>query len=766
MKRNLNTGFPAGLLSLVAAFLVMMMTGACSSEPIDASLDANEQYNHAFIREFGVPAPNHTWSEAEKAALTVVATAATPIKVYYEDGGQLLLTGDLTARPGSHEIPFIIPSGVKTLKVVANGEEYDVPIGSTLDLDKAMPSRAFATEVNYVNYTMTPEYSDDVDAQRENCIKFIKDELAKVYFDEFPIGQNNIKVGWKDGLSYMQEIYVRSGSTNKTYYIYPIFWSNKNGEATADQFQLGVYSYPNFKSFEDLDRNNVVQGNEHYFSSLCFAAFEDGENHPFYEYGGFNASNMTDTGMKTMNQAYNLDAQYVTVESQGIKINGGSFFPAVKFGDYCVTTAKRNDNKNRCWGNRYWNLPLNLMGSSYSGQVAYIPKEYGKAKTVKFKVWRKQEDGTYAWEERTRPAFFIGFSAAPKLNIKNGFTLGDDTPCDFCDVVYFVAAEDADTEIGYTSSGASSSAGGSSFIVAAEDLGGSYDWDFNDAVFKVTCTTKDPTAIAKDALNYSGDNWPYENSYNGLKLPYVCEFTVEPLAAGGTMPIYVAYHGSASQFKGAIDLGEIDATTMLYNDFVQKIQDFNIDLNMTDGTWIVGTELHKWLGASGTNQAINVGDKVTNSGRCVKFYVDAKMDPMSETMVDGSYTSGLPSKDDQPLMRFSVIVDKNNTLGIDTSANFDPNGTETVIGGITKFDGTLGEGSYRIGAISQDKSLIAPQMITTRDAYSWMWPKEGHNIQLAYPKFAEWVADPTAFYTTNNTIWWENTKDPSHIVAK
>ena len=107
------------------------------------------------------------------------------------------------------------------------------------------------------------------------------------------------------------------------------------------------------------------------------------------------------------------------------------------------------------------------------------------------------------------------------------------------------------------------------------------------------------------------------------------------------------------------------------------------------------------------------------------------------------------SGDNETLKNFFIIVDKDNRLGIDTSEAFDPAGEGTAANAITPFDGIFGEGSYKIGAVSEDKSSVVPQMICLRG--SWQWPLEERHISLGYPKFRDWVSDQSTNwrYDTN-----------------
>lgn len=63
-----------------------------------------------------------------------------------------------------------------------------------------------------------------------------------------------------------------------------------------------------------------------------------------------------------------------------------------------------------------------------------------------------------------------------------------------------------------------------SYIVACEDLGGTFDWDFNDVVYAIEHVSGQPTA------------------------------RIKLLAAGGTLPVYISYQNEVIKFGGEEDL--------------------------------------------------------------------------------------------------------------------------------------------------------------------------------------------------------------------
>lgn len=119
------------------------------------------------------------------------------------------------------------------------------------------------------------------------------------------------------------------------------------------------------------------------------------------------------------------------------------------------------------------------------------------------------------------------------------------------------------------------------WLIAAEDLGGTYDWDFNDAVFAVTATHIT------------------DGEDNNKK---TTEITVEPLASGGTLPIYVMFNGEIIEVKN------------------------NPDAEVGEGIahYQIGGELHTWLNGYYRNPINVTDDKQTNTGAPITFVVNGE----------------------------------------------------------------------------------------------------------------------------------------------
>ncbi len=240
------------------------------------------------------------------------------------------------------------------------------------------------------------------------------------------------------------------------------------------------------------------------------------------------------------------------------------------------------------------------------------------------------------------------------------------------------------------------------WIIAAEDLGGSYDWDFNDLVVGVS------------TLSCKWDDVDDENAAE------YTEVTIHPLASGGTMPIYLMYTGLACTSKE-------DAATA------------------TEQTYVVGQEFHSWFNHP-TNKAVNVGATAgTKHTGTLTFLVPGKF-TLADTHnqhYDGTNMGG-----------FWVLVDKNGS-----NVNLSGKGQLHPMDVIPE-----GQGITVVTAPDPSKGATAPQMICVES--HWLWPREFTDIRKAYPKdggrfgFESWVD-----HTIADGSWYGEGKHETNFVV-
>lgn len=230
------------------------------------------------------------------------------------------------------------------------------------------------------------------------------------------------------------------------------------------------------------------------------------------------------------------------------------------------------------------------------------------------------------------------------------------------------------------------------WIIAAEDLGTTDDFDFNDMVV----------------------GFNVENTNN----QYTITFT--PLAAGGTMPIYLHFEPIGGD-DGTTELSIVDGSDITEDGILYP------HYLVTNG----GTpskedcEWHKWFdnGIHSSSTMINTDNGSTSAttlNQC-KVTVDGKFSITHYSNVDNGKFKG-----------FYIEVNGNPGTPTDPKNKNDDNS------------------NWIIGAKSD--YATAPQMFVIPDngpsSGKWLWPAERTHILTAYPDFQGW-----AEVHTNNTDW-------------
>lgn len=261
------------------------------------------------------------------------------------------------------------------------------------------------------------------------------------------------------------------------------------------------------------------------------------------------------------------------------------------------------------------------------------------------------------------------------------------------------------------------------WFLAAEDLGDTDDWDYNDLIVAIYDMKNNYTAAYVDA----NGNFPAPTILGRT-------LTVKPMAAGATLPDYLMY-------EGKIASANITPSTPIST----------IKTNFKEGTYIIGTEIHSWLREPDYTQMLNTqGDRITHRGRAVSFTI-----PYDNVNVDYDDPSATLYANDNTLAGFWVMVDKTDKGRYYETTAFDPyldldDVEKDLSKAVTPFDGRLGNDTYRVDVPSKTGS-VAPQMILCHR--SWYWPRERKPIDEAWRYFSDWVKDHTVVWHSlgNNT---------------
>lgn len=245
-----------------------------------------------------------------------------------------------------------------------------------------------------------------------------------------------------------------------------------------------------------------------------------------------------------------------------------------------------------------------------------------------------------------------------------------------------------------------------SWIWAAEDLGATDDFDFNDMVMEITTIT---TNKATEIVN---------GTETEIEIPLSKRVTFKALAAGGTLPIYIHWNdytlGTGIYYESGLDATELGSN-------VKAISE------MTAMEW------HQWFGVSDYSRMLNT--LTTNASQYIGKECTIYMNASSFTV------AGFGSANE------SNTIDGVGESGLYITVNDDRANSDATTD-ISDWD--KDNDSWTVSVQGQGK---ASQMFMIDDATgTWAWPLERKHIMDAYPGFKDWVTDHTTqWYKSPNT---------------
>lgn len=697
------------------AAMAITAISACSDEPQTSGSDKTEEYVREFVKDFGVPADGHDYCMARRAGLKVKSSETERVQVTATIDGVDYLFANLTVHGGITAVPVTLPRAVDQVQIHTSRGIFTALPDATVDID-GIPDklgRKGNVDITYsddylLNFT---EVSSEADAPLLvlNTSKFLKK-----FFSEHPAGkdntnyQTNLDADMTEPVFYGETILGSHGVASQhnwckaEYYVFPIWWRT-NGAGCKD-YSLIVYDCMKFNSSHfTLDYWNASNGSNP-FPYLGYMTEEVAEAGPSEQelanviYADASAS-----------QAYPIE-DAATIVSRGLKLE----FDINKLVDNGIAFCLRSANdvgsdshsvvlKNaQAWNDKYFDVSLDEL-------------HFANVSTMQFwldpQSFTVKNSGSDTFEslmgaDNSSLPFLLGFNSAPSK-------AADNTARDYLDAMLLIVPTTPfilNYNMNYPMEPFT-------WTIAAEDLGGSCDWDFNDAVFSFTDLITDLNG-ENDLCDLTIPDGPYD------ALP-VRKITVKPLAAGGTMPLYITYTGEHVCAQAPLP----SSGTQMYSEADAALR---AAMNSApSGTFIVGREIHKWLGASNHTKQLNTDAKRQRiAAKTVSFCIPA----------DDTTYSPAASGENQTLAGFAVLVDKENALNIDAFNDCDK-GMHHVP------DLSMGNDTYLIGAPSHDVNVSVPQMLLVSG--DWEWPREYMAIDDAYPDFTKWVSDPSANWLSN-----------------
>ena len=420
----------------------------CSDYDNNECNEAAIQFEESFYEAFGRIDPEQDWNLAERAMVTVNTQTASNIKIYAQVGNEYMLVGDYEGVSGTQKLGVDIVEGTRAL-IVTDG--------------CTAQTCAPGDEVSFIAVGTRTTYSGN---------GFVKVSKLTGDVDDLGDGKIHPQYVYKSEADYQQLIAhvpetkpnLNKVTANFSYFsngpfiIYPYYWNTKSYNT------IGVYYYDAQGNRIDVDVYKIKESNPGEDSELMYE--EDGAYH--------STNNKQEPGHVTRGLGVKVDIPKGT-----------------KFGMY----LKKTDTVTRNGVKESKNYEL------FSESALNDPAVLGNGVKVDETGKMIQVEGKYPCYAATfsiGDEMFFGFEDWPNDGWADGHPASD---FDFNDLVFtikgippYIINEEPKT-----------------WVLACEDLGGTFDRDYNDVIFKVEHTSGQPVAH------------------------------VTPLAAGGTLASYIFF---------------------------------------------------------------------------------------------------------------------------------------------------------------------------------------------------------------------------------
>ena len=419
----------------------------CSDYDNNECNEPANQFEESFYEAFGRIDPEQDWNLAERAMVTVNTQTASNIKIYAQVGNEYMLVGDYEGVSGKRKLGVDIVEGTRALIVTDGCTAQTCAPGDEVSFI-AIGTRTTYSGNGYVEVSkLTGDVDDLGDGKTYPQYVYMAETDYNKLMEHVPETKPNLN---KVTANFS---YVSNGS----FIIYPYYWNTKSYNT------IGLYYYDEQGNRVDVDIYTNRKSNPGEDSELM------------YEDNGEYKS--TDNKQESGKVARGL----------GIRVD---IPKGIKFGMYLKKTDTATHNGVHETKNYEFFSESALNDPAVLGNGVKVD-ETGKMIQVEGKY------PCYASSFSIGDEMFFGFEDWPN----DGWVDGKLSDFDFNDIVFtikgippFIINEEPKT-----------------WVLACEDLGGTFDRDYNDVVFKVEHTSGQPVAH------------------------------VTPLAAGGTLASYIFF---------------------------------------------------------------------------------------------------------------------------------------------------------------------------------------------------------------------------------
>lgn len=449
--------------TLLPVVAVAALFSGCQDE--DFGYEAQDiKYQKEFKAAFGDIDPNQDFNLATRASVTVSTTSPSRIKIYAKHGNRFMLVGDYADVNGTQTLGVDVIEGTTELRVSNGSFAQETTVGGSVSFSGGNMTRGIVdTEIS----TKTTDYLE------------MSEALVKAWVPVIPERDEGKRPYWGTNLGKVTQdfTYVSQGE----FTMYPMF------SFTSADDKIGIYYTDQQGAYHE-----VVVMNNTFGDDLQYMLKENGGGQNagvWYSCTGHQPTYGNGDGIKNVtNDGTHVLDNIAKVRGKGVTIN---LPKGTEFGMFIIVNN----------GIKYYS-ESRFNGDASVTEVRNESVEIGQngAYTVTTDLTKKAcHASSFYCTVEGKEYQFLGFEDWD--NAANGGGMSDFDLNDFMVVFDGVLPSINDQET-------------PGWILAYEDLGNTFDWDFNDIVAKVQ--------------HVSGQDYA----------------TFTPLAAVGTLDSYVKYNGN------------------------------------------------------------------------------------------------------------------------------------------------------------------------------------------------------------------------------
>lgn len=424
MKKNLSTLKVCLLLAGSAA-----LVSSCQDyEPFSEQQIQDVAYDHEFEKIFGKIDPEQTWNLASRATVTVTVDKESEVKVYAIDHGRKTKVADYSNVTGTRTLGFDVVEGTTDIMVTDGVTAQYAKVGDELDFTSALTRSMYNTDLGIISVG--------------NKYRFFSADVVKAFTGPVP-----------------EEDYTNPNRVTCNFYwvstgpftFYPLYWN------TASHHKLGIYWIDENGNYQEKDVYADKCGDEVQVPKSITQKWNS-------EIGKMEFDKVTSWGNvgNETEMPYAYSGLEVGIRSKGITID----LPKGQvFGMYIKVYDTQNTYNSSTQMYEFVDGTMAHKVFSEETKNAHMLKDYGG------KDWQSVSDmdekpvhaSTFQAIVNDTLFTYFGFEDyffGPDLNDLI-FVFGDNVP----------TVVDEDT--------------GQEWMLAYEDLGNSFDWDYNDVVLCV-----------------------------------------------------------------------------------------------------------------------------------------------------------------------------------------------------------------------------------------------------------------------------------------